>query len=432
MSEQLPVGWSIKLLGDLAQVVSGGTPSRNVPDFWDDGTIPWVTPTDITAANGRYISESKDKITKLGLTSCSASMLPPGSILMTSRATLGEAKISTMSACTNQGFKSLVANKGVSSEFLYYQIQRTKQEYARFGSGSTFLEVSKKDTLGFRVLLPKEASQIKIAEVLSLVDAQIEATQALIAKQEQVRAGLMQGLFTRGVDEHGQLRPPREEAPHLYHQTELGWLPKGWGAARLLHLTSRIVDGVHHTPTYVPQGVPFITVKSLTAGRGIDTQQGNFISLSDHRVLQMRADPRAGDVLVSKDGTLGVARYVNESVEEFSIFVSVAMLRPIASLLHPAFLCEFFGTRFYEAQMGYLSAGSGLKHIHLEHFRKFVLPRPELSEQVNILEILSSADQCLVGLEDALEKLRLQKSGLMQDLLTGKVSVMPIRESAAA
>ena len=61
------------------------------------------------------------------------------------------------------------------------------------------------------------------------MDVQIEATEALIAKQERLRAGLMQDLFTRGVDENGELRPPREEAPHLYHETEIGWLPKGWG-----------------------------------------------------------------------------------------------------------------------------------------------------------------------------------------------------------
>jgi type I restriction enzyme, S subunit len=176
MSEPLPEGWSIKPLGELAQVVSGGTPSRNVADFWDGGEIPWVTPTDITATQGKYISESKDRITKLGLMGCSASLLPTGSVLMTSRATLGEAKIANMPACTNQGFKSLVAKPGVSNEFLYYQIQRTKQQYARFGSGSTFLEVGKKDTDAFPVMIPDEPQQIKIAELLSLIDTQIEAT----------------------------------------------------------------------------------------------------------------------------------------------------------------------------------------------------------------------------------------------------------------
>lgn len=323
----------------------------------------------------------------------------------------------------------------IDAGYLFYSLLdgRAQNQIARRITGSAQPGLNSDFANAVTLQLPRDVNlQAMIACILRSLDALIEATEELIAKQEQVRAGLMQGLFTRGVDDHGQLRPPREEAPHLYHQTELGWLPKRWGATRLSHLTSRIVDGVHHTPNYVSQGVPFITVKSLTAGRGIDTKQGNFISLRDHRVFQMRADPRVGDVLVSKDGTLGVARYVDESVEEFSIFVSVAMLRPVASLLHPAFLCEFFGTGFYEAQMGYLSAGSGLKHIHLEHFRKFVLPLPKLPEQRNILAILGSADQCIVELEDALEKLRLQKSGLLHDLLTGKVSVMRMLESAAA
>src|SRR4026208_2300368 len=114
MSSSLPIGWKLEPLGQLAQVVSGGTPSRHVPEFWRDGTIPWVTPTDITNTGGRYLSESCEGITELGLQSCSAKKLPSGALLMTSRATLGEVRIALREVCTNQGFKSLIPFKGVN------------------------------------------------------------------------------------------------------------------------------------------------------------------------------------------------------------------------------------------------------------------------------------------------------------------------------
>jgi type I restriction enzyme S subunit len=83
MSEELPEGWKSEPLRNVAQVVSGGTPSRYVPEFWENGKIPWVTPTDITGSNGRYLSETRESITERGLQSCSARLLPPGTLLMT-------------------------------------------------------------------------------------------------------------------------------------------------------------------------------------------------------------------------------------------------------------------------------------------------------------------------------------------------------------
>jgi len=141
MSDPLPTGWKLEPLRRLAQVVSGGTPSRYVPEFWEGGNIPWATPTDITSTNGRFLHETREHITELGLRSCSAKKMPPGTLLMTSRATLGEVRIALGEVCTNQGFKSLIPFKGIDGHFLYYQIGLNKERYKGFGIGSTFLEV---------------------------------------------------------------------------------------------------------------------------------------------------------------------------------------------------------------------------------------------------------------------------------------------------
>lgn len=429
MSERLPFGWSIKMLGDLAQVVSGATPSRDAPQFWD-GTIPWITPTDITATEGKYISGSKEKITKLGLLSCSASLLPAGAILMTSRATLGEAKISTMPACTNQGFKSLVTKSGVSNEFLYYQLQRTKQDYARYGSGSTFLEVGKKDTVGFPILIPDEASQTKIAEVLSLLDVQIEASEALLAKQEQVRSGFIQDLFARGVDEDGQLRPRREDAPDHYHQTELGWLPKAWEVGPLSRWVSRVTYGFTNPMPTALEGPYMVTAADVGDGEiCLDTCRRTtdraFVDL-----LTSKSKPTLGDILLTKDGTLGRLAQVN--TENICVNQSVAVITPL-DISDSTYLFSILRTPQYQARLIADAGGSTIKHIYISTVERMLCAKPkEAEERDAIVAICTAAEQWLLKERQNLAKARLLKSGLMQDLLSGKVSVSPLLESAAA
>ena len=142
-----------------------------------------------------------------------------------------------MPISTNQGFKSLVPKPGYDATFLYYQILALRGQFERYAVGSTFPEISKRDVARVEFDCPDdEEEQRRIGRILWSVDTQITHTEALIAKQEQVRAGLMQDLFTRGVDETGRLRLLREEAPELYHETAFGWLPRAWesSAARTM------------------------------------------------------------------------------------------------------------------------------------------------------------------------------------------------------
>ena len=112
--------WKAKTLGEVATIVSGGTPKTSIPEFWD-GNIAWCTPTDITGSPGKYLKTTERCITDSGLKNSSASLLPVGSLLLCSRATIGEIKIASVSVCTNQGFKSLICKVGTSFEFLYYK-----------------------------------------------------------------------------------------------------------------------------------------------------------------------------------------------------------------------------------------------------------------------------------------------------------------------
>ena len=191
-------GWKYLPLSDVATVVGGGTPSRNQPSYWD-GSVPWATPTDVTGLNGRMISTTGSTITEAGLANSSATLLPPNSLLMTTRATIGACAINRVAMATNQGFQNLVPKQETDVEFLYYLIQHHKRNLERLAAGSTFLEVSKRAVSGLRVPIPPLAEQREIAAILSSVDNAIENAEVVIDRMQVVKRGLMEELLTRSL-----------------------------------------------------------------------------------------------------------------------------------------------------------------------------------------------------------------------------------------
>jgi len=189
--------WEVKRLGELAGIRSGGTPSTTEPRFWD-GDVPWCTPTDITALNGhKYLSETSRKITEQGLKSSSAEMIPANSIVMTSRATIGECAVNKVSVSTNQGFKNFVPFQPVDVDFLYYLLTTQKQGFISLCGGSTFLEIGKRHLTAYEVRLPAEkAEQTAIAAVLTDMDAELTALEQRQAKTRALKQGMMQELLT--------------------------------------------------------------------------------------------------------------------------------------------------------------------------------------------------------------------------------------------
>lgn len=187
--------WKVKRLGELSEIISGGTPTTNEPDYWD-GLIKWCTPTDITGCSGKYLVETERTISTEGLASCSAQLLPLGSLLLCSRATIGEVRIAGCEICTNQGFKSLVCKPGVSNEFLYYKLLTMKSQMVGRAIGSTFLEISKKETAALELRFPEQDEQTAVAEVLSDMDAEIAALEQRRNKTHALKQGMMQELLT--------------------------------------------------------------------------------------------------------------------------------------------------------------------------------------------------------------------------------------------
>ena len=160
-----PCDWEKKKLQQICDIFSGGTPSTNIPKYWD-GNIAWCVPTDITR-NKKYIDSTEKYISQEGLENSSAKIMPVNSILMCSRATIGPRCINRVPMATNQGFKNLVCKKGYYYEFIYYYIEILLNHLLKKSNGSTFLELSKSELDKSECVIPQlKQEQSRIAEIL--------------------------------------------------------------------------------------------------------------------------------------------------------------------------------------------------------------------------------------------------------------------------
>ena len=185
--------WMPKTINDLATVLGGGTPDTTIKSYWD-GNIQWFTPSEI--GKSKYVSLSSRTITEDGLNNSSAKLLPSYTILLSSRATVGECSITLHECATNQGFQSLIA-KNCDIDFLYYLIQTKKKDLIRKACGSTFLEISANEVRKIRTNVPSNTEQKKIGALLSLIDKRIETQNKIIEKLETLIKGICnKSLYT--------------------------------------------------------------------------------------------------------------------------------------------------------------------------------------------------------------------------------------------
>ena len=166
-------------------------------------------------------------------------------------------------------------------------------------------------------------------------------------------------------------------------------LPRTWKWTQLESLTVGISDGVHKKPQYVSNGIPFITVKNLTAGPGISFDELNYVTPKDHREFIKRTHPEKGDILITKDGTIGVVRLIDTDIE-FSIFVSVALIKPVMHELAPYLV---YALRASCVQSQIVPQGAALKHLYLVDLRRLAIPIPPLKEQKRIVTALDSLSE---------------------------------------
>ncbi|WP_299818090.1 restriction endonuclease subunit S [uncultured Pontibacter sp.] len=279
------------------------------------------------------------------------------------------------------------------------------------------------------IVIPPYNEQKKITRILRTVDGQIKKTEATIKKYKAIKQGLMQDLFARGIDvATAKLRPRFQDAPELYKPSPLGMIPKEWDIDAVQTLCSKVTDGAHFSPKPLDYGYRIGNVKDMT-DYGFDYEGMTKISQKDFQELaRQNCSPKKGDVLLSKDGTIGRVIVFNDD-EQVVLLSSIAILTPYEHI-NSTYLGYLFKTSYFDVQLYQLQSGSALKRLVLSDIRKIKFPTPkDRKEQELIASRLERADKLLEEEMDHRHKIQQIKKGLMSDLLSGKVRVQVDEEA---
>lgn len=268
--------WKECTLSDLGTIVGGATPSTKDSSNYENGSIAWITPKDLSTHTERFIAHGERNITEKGLKSCSAQLMPPNSILFTSRAPIGYIAIAKNEVCTNQGFKSIVPNKDTDFMFLYYLLRYNKDNIENLGSGTTFKEVSGSTMRNVPVKLPPLPTQQKIAAILSSLDDKIELNNKINTNLEQQAQALFKNWFV-DFEPFG------------------GKIPEGWKEKPLYDYATFINGTSFKEDEYDTKGVPIIKIAELKNGITDATQYFNGEKDPKYDVVN-------GDILFSWSG----------------------------------------------------------------------------------------------------------------------------------
>ena len=414
--------WKEATIGDVATIIGGGTPSTLNPSYWN-GDIQWFTPAELNNSK-KYVSKSERTITEQGLKESSAKLLPKGTVLLTTRASIGLTAILKNPACTNQGFQSLIAKDICCNEFLYYVIPLIKDEMLSRASGSTFAEISARKLSTITLQLPPLPEQQRIANALSDVDALISTTEKLIQKKKNIKLGAMQNLLTgkkrlpgfgekqadlfvpngTHTKEVKDVSPEQIRLSTKKKQTELGEIPEDWEVKTLGEISTIIMGQSPNSDCYNTQ-------------KGMVLIQGN-ADISNRKTIcrfyttHITKTARKGDVIFTVRAPVG---NVAKATFDCCLGRGVCAIQRISDFL-------YYYLIFIEDSWSKTSTGSTFDSINSDTLASTLIIQPSSKEeQTAIANVLSSMDKEIETLNTKLEKYRNLKTAMMQQLLTGKI-----------
>ena len=321
------------------------------------------------------------------------------------------------------GFAVLRAIEGNDARYILYSI--LSDDVARqidcYVVGSNYPAINSSDVKRLQMPDWEPPQQRRIAEILSTLDEAIEQTEALIAKYQKIKAGLMHDLFTRGVTPDGHLRPTRTQAPHLYKDSPLGWVPKEWEVKSCSEICAKITVGIVIRPAqyYVSEGIPAFRSANVREA-GIDPSDLVFISPRAN-ILLAKSQLQTGDVISVRTGYPGTSAVVPTEFAG-SNCIDLLISRPSSSI-RAEFLVNWINSSFGKDQVLRKQGGLAQQHFNVRELRDLLVVLPKMPEQNAIIERLASISLEIENEQTLVAKLRQQKHGLMQDLLTGRVRV---------
>ncbi len=271
------------------------------------------------------------------------------------------------------------------------------------------------------------AEQRAIAQILDTLDTAIRETEALIDKLKAVKQGLLHDLLTRGIDANGQLRPPQSEAPQLYKESPLGWIPREWEVMPLSEACTHIVDCPHSTPHFQDEGALVARTMHIKDGVFLE-KMASRVSTREYRERIARLEPASGDLIFTREAPVGEACVIPEGMQ-ICLGQRVMLLRPQTGKLTSTYLLAQIYSGSVKDRIALLTSGTTNPHLNVSEVKRFEIPLPSAEEQTLIADRISSLEDRIQFERAQLEKLLQQKSGLMDDLLTGRVRVTPLLES---
>lgn len=415
----VPAHWAVEPLKRSFAVVGGSTPQSDEAAYWD-GEVVWVTPADLSRLSSMYVADSIRKITNDGLNSCGSTLVPSGSVVLSTRAPIGSLAIATTTLCTNQGCKSLVPSAGASSLYFAYVLLSATMPLNLRGKGTTFLELSADELATFRVPHPPHEEQVAIAAFL---DREIAKIDALIAEQEKLiallaekRQATISHAVTRGLNPNA----PMKDSGVAW----LGEVPTHWGVGVLTRIAERVVVGIAEAAThaYRDDGVPILRSTNVRAGRLV----GEVLRIAPEFAAERGSKLiSAGDLVTVRTGNAGVTAVVPRELDQCQCFTM--LITTLESMHSPTYYCYWMNS---EAAVRYFQLegwGTAQVNISVPILKALPVVIPPFEEQEAIVKFLGAETDRVDALRSEAERaivlLKERRSALIAAAVTGQIDV---------
>ena len=426
---RIPFEWDVRMIQDVAEVVSGATPKTKVAEYWD-GNIAWITPKDLSNHTERYIYRGDRMITDEGLKNSSAKLLPKGSVLFSSRAPIGYTAIAAQELCTNQGFKSMICNQQIlDNNFMFYMMNYKKNEIENIAGGSTFKEVSGKTVKEFKIPIPPLDEQKAIAKVLSDLDEKIEINNKINKKLEEMAQAIFKQWFVDFEFPNEDGKPYKSSGGEMV-ESELGMIPKGWEVILLDEIVDTFNGYSYKGKELSESEDAMITIKNFDRNGGYKMDGLKEIVISDkvkpHHFVEVN------DIIVAHTDLTQGAEIIGNPIMIFSkgsyekLIMSMDTVKVKSKIKEMNNELLYFilkDYRFKQYALGYVN-GTTVLHLSKSTIPQYKIALPYDKSIMNQLgDNLSPIMSKIANNFKENEKLIMLRDALLPKLMSGEIRV---------
>jgi type I restriction enzyme, S subunit len=401
----MKVRWELKKLQQVSAIVNGGTPDTNVPEYWDGDNL-WITPKDMGKLRGRFVDDTFRKLTLSGLKNSSAKILPPNSLILSSRAPIGHLAINSKPISTNQGCKGLIPSDNLDTFYLYYFLLNSVEYLNSLGTGTTFKELSGSKLGQVEIPLPSLPEQQRIVSILDEAFAAIDKAKANAEKNlknaKELFESYLQGVFENRGD--------------------------GWEDYPLeAHI--KLIDYRGRTPVKTESGTRLITAKNVKLGF-LQLEPQEFIAENSYINWMSRGIPNFGDVIFTTEAPLGNVAQI-DTTEKLAFAQRIIVMQPNPTKLNQYFLKYLLLSNPIRGKILSKATGATVLGIKSSLLKKIEISFPKsLDEQqaiVQTLDALSAETKRLESIyQQKLADLEELKKSILEKAFNGELNTADI------